>query len=98
VADPGGQFGATSPQNGCGVPLKWRPSDKIHPFLMPEVETEATGAQPVILFGRVQSLTSSDFTLQFFCTKIILMSLVDFWSITTGCDVKYLLTVGIGKF
>jgi len=33
MADPGGQFGATSPPNGCGAPLKWRP------FLVPiEVE------------------------------------------------------------
>jgi len=32
------------------------------------------------------------------CTKIILMSLVNFWSITTGYDVKYLLQVGIDKF
>jgi len=33
------------------------------------------GAQPGILFGRGQSLTSSDFKLQLFCTKIIFMSL-----------------------
>jgi len=55
-------------------------------------------AQPGILFGRGKSLTSSDFKLQLFCTKIILMSLVNFWSITTGYDVKYLLPVGIDKF
>jgi len=30
--------------------------------------------------------------------KIFLMSLVNFWSITTGYDVKYLLPVGIDKF
>jgi len=43
-----------------------------------------TGAQPGILFGKSQSLTSSDFKLWLFCTKIILMSLVNFCSITTG--------------
>jgi len=33
VADPGGgQFGATPPPNGCGVFLKWRPSDKNAPL------------------------------------------------------------------
>jgi len=56
-----------------------------------------TGAQPRILFGRGQLLTSSDFKLQLFCTKIILLSLAIFWSATTGYDVKYLLSVGIDK-
>jgi len=41
---------------------------------------------------------SSDFKLELFGTKIILMSSVNFWSITTGYDVKYLLPVGIDKF
>jgi len=27
----GRQFGATAPPNGCGVPLKWCPSDKNAP-------------------------------------------------------------------
>jgi len=32
---------------------------------------------------------------RYFAQKIILMSLVNFWSITTGYDVKYLQPVGI---
>ena len=57
-----------------------------------------SGAQPGILFGRGQSLTSSDLKLQLFCMKVILMSLGNFWSITTGYDVKCLLPVAIDKF
>jgi len=30
----GGQFGATTPSNGCGVPLKWHPSDKNAPLFV----------------------------------------------------------------
>jgi len=57
-----------------------------------------SGAQQRVLFGRGHSLTSSDYKLWLFCTKIIFMSLVNFWSVTTGFDVKYLLPVGIDKF
>jgi len=53
--------------------------------------------QPRTLFGRGQSPTSSE-CLQLFCTKIISMSQLNFWSITTGCDVKYLALVSINKF
>jgi len=28
VANPRGQFGTNAPQNGCGPPSKWRPSDE----------------------------------------------------------------------
>jgi len=50
-------------------------------------------AQPVILFGRGQSLAWSEINLQLFCIKIISMSQLNFWSITTGYDVKQILAI-----
>ena len=32
MADPGGQFGAIVPANGCGAALKWRPFDQNAPL------------------------------------------------------------------
>jgi len=50
-------------------------------------------AQRVILFGRGQSLAWSEINLQLFCIKIISMSQLNFWSITTGYDVKQFLAI-----
>jgi len=42
----GRQFGAISPPNGCGAPLKWLPSDKNAPLLVPiEVKTKTKNTQ-----------------------------------------------------
>jgi len=48
VADPGwwGSLGQLPPLSGCGVPLKWRPSDKNAPFFVPvEVKTKTKNTQ-----------------------------------------------------
>ena len=65
-----------------------RPSKFLATCLCSCVPICMTRAQPGILFGRGQSLTSSDYNISLFCKKMILMSPVNFWSVTAGYDVK----------